>query len=432
MEHNPNKSRDTKQHAIILQRIDPENKKKNSKKTSVSDEALIEEATSLLNSANIEVVKTFTQERLRGPKYMGVGKLEEVKAFIDQYNLDDSNDTAIDIVLVNDSISASELNYIDQLIDIKIIDRTQLILDIFASRAESNEGKIQVELAQLSYLLPRLSGHGKSLSRQAGGIGARGPGETKLEQDQRHIRSRMNELKRKLSRLETMRMRRREKDNRQSAPKVALVGYTNAGKSSWFNVLTQAMTYEDDLLFATLDTLKRDVQLNEHGFSMKLIDTVGFIRELPTELVEAFKSTLEEAMDSDILLIVIDSSDDAYMEHYDTVTEIIGKIMPDDEIERIVIMNKSDVIERDISSFQAPTISVSSQLDDGKVVKDKILDVLRGLYESYTVTIPIRDSNTLYTLKQQTIIESIDIDEVKERYIINGFISNKSLLHQWI
>ena len=333
---------------------------------------------------------------------------------------------------MNDSISASELNYIDQLIDIKIIDRTQLILDIFASRAESNEGKIQVELAQLSYLLPRLSGHGKSLSRQAGGIGARGPGETKLEQDQRHIRSRMNELKRKLSRLETMRMRRREKDNRQSAPKVALVGYTNAGKSSWFNVLTQAMTYEDDLLFATLDTLKRDVQLNEHGFSMKLIDTVGFIRELPTELVEAFKSTLEEAMDSDILLIVIDSSDDAYMEHYDTVTEIIGKIMPDDEIERIVIMNKSDVIERDISSFQAPTISVSSQLDDGKVVKDKILDVLRGRYESYTVTIPIRDSNTLYTLKQQTIIESIDIDEVKERYIINGFISNKSLLHQWI
>ena len=351
MEHNPNKSRDTKQHAIILQRIDPENKKKNSKKTSVSDEALIEEATSLLNTANIEVVKTFTQERLRGPKYMGVGKLEEVKEFIDHYNHNDSNDNPIDIVLVNDSISASELNYIDQLIDIKIIDRTQLILDIFASRAESNEGKIQVELAQLNYLLPRLSGHGKSLSRQAGGIGARGPGETKLEQDQRHIRSRMNELKRKLSRLETMRMRRREKDNRQSAPKVALVGYTNAGKSSWFNVLTQAMTYEDDLLFATLDTLKRDVQLNEHGFSMKLIDTVGFIRELPTELVEAFKSTLEEAMDSDILLIVIDSSDDAYMEHYDTVTEIIEKIMPDDEIERIVIMNKSDVIERDISSF---------------------------------------------------------------------------------
>ncbi|MBH4864167.1 GTPase HflX, partial [Staphylococcus aureus] len=227
---------------------------------------------------------------------------------------------------------------LNEALGVKIIDRTQLILEIFALRARSKEGKLQVELAQLDYLLPRLQGHGKSLSRLGGGIGTRGPGETKLEMDRRHIRTRMNEIKHQLRTVEEHRERYRNKRNQNQVFQVALVGYTNAGKSSWFNVLANEETYEKDQLFATLDPKTRQIQIND-GFNLIISDTVGFIQKLPTTLIAAFKSTLEEAKGADLLVHVVDSSHPEYRTQYDTVNDLI-KQLDMNHISQIVIFNK--------------------------------------------------------------------------------------------
>lgn len=213
-----------------------------------------------------------------------------------------------------------------------------MILEIFALRARSKEGKLQVELAQLDYLLPRLQGHGKSLSRLGGGIGTRGPGETKLEMDRRHIRTRMNEIKHQLRTVEEHRERYRNKRNQNQVFQVALVGYTNAGKSSWFNVLANEETYEKDQLFATLDPKTRQIQIND-GFNLIISDTVGFIQKLPTTLIAAFKSTLEEAKGADLLVHVVDSSHPEYRTQYDTVNDLI-KQLDMSHISQIVILIK--------------------------------------------------------------------------------------------
>ena len=218
-----------------------------------------------------------------------------------------------------------------------------MILEIFALRARSKEGKLQVELAQLDYLLPRLQGHGKSLSRLGGGIGTRGPGETKLEMDRRHIRTRMNEIKHQLRTVEEHRERYRNKRNQNQVFQVALVGYTNAGKSSWFNVLANEETYEKDQLFATLDPKTRQIQIND-GFNLIISDTVGFIQKLPTTLIAAFKSTLEEAKGADLLVHVVDSSHPEYRTQYDTVNDLI-KQLDMSHISQIVIFNKKDLCD---------------------------------------------------------------------------------------
>ena len=188
------------------------------------------------------------------------------------------------MVVTNDELTTAQSKSLNGQLNVKIIDRTQLILEIFALRARSKEGKLQVELAQLDYLMPRLQGHGRSLSRLGGGIGTRGPGETKLEMDRRHIRTRMNEIKHQLNTVVEHRERYRNKREQNAVFQVALVGYTNAGKSSWFNKLAHESTYEKDLLFATLDPKTRQIKIN-NGFNLIISDTVGFIQKLPTTLI---------------------------------------------------------------------------------------------------------------------------------------------------
>lgn len=219
-----------------------------------------------------------------------------------------------DLLIFNDELSPSQLKSLATAIEVKMIDRTQLILDIFAKRARTREGKLQIELAQLQYALPRLTGQGINLSRQGGGIGARGPGETKLETDRRHIRNRIHEINTQLSTVIRHRSRYRERRKKNGVLQIALVGYTNAGKSTWFNRLTSADSYEEDLLFATLDPMTRKMVLPS-GYSVLLSDTVGFIQDLPTTLIAAFRSTLEEVKEADLILHLIDSSNEDYAGH---------------------------------------------------------------------------------------------------------------------
>ena len=273
-------------------------------------ESTMEELAALSTTCKLDVKAQFTQNRTHfdNKYYVGKGKLEEIKDYIT------FND--IDVVVTNDELTTAQSKSLNGQLNIKVIDRTQLILEIFALRARSKEGKLQVELAQLDYLMPRLQGHGRSLSRLGGGIGTRGPGETKLEMDRRHIRTRMNEIKHQLQTVVDHRERYRAKREQNNVFQVALIGYTNAGKSSWFNALAQETTYEQDLLFATLDPKTRQIKINE-GFNFILSDTVGFIQKLPTTLIAAFKSTLEEAKDADLLLHVVDSSHPEYKTQYD-------------------------------------------------------------------------------------------------------------------
>lgn len=216
----------------------------------------MEELESLSTTCKLDVKSQFTQNRnhFDNKYYVGKGKLEEIKNYVEHFE--------IDVVVTNDELTTAQSKSLNGQLNVKVIDRTQLILEIFALRARSKEGKLQVEFAQLDYLLPRLQGHGRSLSRLGGGIGTRGPGETKLEMDRRHIRTRMNEIKHQLSTVVEHRERYRQQRGKNNVFQVALIGYTNAGKSSWFNALVNEETYEQDLLFATLDPKTRQLQIN--------------------------------------------------------------------------------------------------------------------------------------------------------------------------
>ncbi|MFG6221568.1 GTPase HflX, partial [Staphylococcus aureus] len=332
-------------------------------------ESTMEELSSLSETCQLEVLGQITQNRDRVDRkyYVGKGKIEEIQAFIEFKD--------IDVVITNDELTTAQSKSLNEALGVKIIDRTQLILEIFALRARSKEGKLQVELAQLDYLLPRLQGHGKSLSRLGGGIGTRGPGETKLEMDRRHIRTRMNEIKHQLRTVEEHRERYRNKRNQNQVFQVALVGYTNAGKSSWFNVLANEETYEKDQLFATLDPKTRQIQIND-GFNLIISDTVGFIQKLPTTLIAAFKSTLEEAKGADLLVHVVDSSHPEYRTQYDTVNDLI-KQLDMSHISQIVIFNKKDLCDHASNrpASDLPNVFVYSKNDGDKLlVKTLFID----------------------------------------------------------
>ncbi len=263
--------------------------------------ACLDELELLAVTAGAEAVGRLTQkrERIHPGHYIGSGKIEELKLMIDA--LDATG------VICDDELSPSQIRNMEKLLETKIMDRTMVILDIFASRAFSSEGKIQVELAQLKYRLSRLSGIGASMSRLGGGIGTRGPGEKKLETDRRYIKERISELKKELEDVRTHRKLLRTQRDKKGMVSVALVGYTNAGKSTILNGLTNANVLEEDMLFATLDTTTRNVKL-PGGTNILLSDTVGFIQKLSHHLVEAFKATLEELKYADILLHVVDAS----------------------------------------------------------------------------------------------------------------------------
>ena len=234
-------------------------------------------------------------------------------------------DNDVDLIIFDRELSPIQMRNIEQATDVRTIDRTMLILDIFAGRARSNEGKLQVELAQLKYMLPRLTGKGIAMSRLGGGIGTRGPGETKLETDRRHIHRRIDSLKAKLSDVADQRSRQRERRKRDGVVTVAIVGYTNAGKSTLLNALTNAGVLSEDMLFATLDPTARALALPS-GSSVMLVDTVGFIRRLPHHLIEAFKSTLEEAVQADIILNVCDCSSPVFRDHLYITQKLLDEL----------------------------------------------------------------------------------------------------------
>ncbi|CDR60377.1 GTPase HflX [Staphylococcus schweitzeri] len=379
-------------------------------------ESTMEELSSLSETCQLEVLGQITQNRDHVDRkyYVGKGKIEEIQAFIEFKD--------IDVVITNDELTTAQSKSLNEALGVKIIDRTQLILEIFALRARSKEGKLQVELAQLDYLLPRLQGHGKSLSRLGGGIGTRGPGETKLEMDRRHIRARMNEIKHQLQTVEDHRERYRNKRNQNQVFQVALVGYTNAGKSSWFNVLANEETYEKDQLFATLDPKTRQIQIND-GFNLIISDTVGFIQKLPTTLIAAFKSTLEEAKGADLLVHVVDSSHPEYRSQYDTVNDLIDQLDMK-HIPQIVIFNKKDLYKQALNrpASDLPNVFVSSKNDsDKRLVKELFIEEIKRQLTYYDETVTANNADRLYFLKQHTLVTDLKFDEIEDVYRIQGF-----------
>lgn len=291
----------------------------------------------LCESAGAEPVLTITQKR-HAPNTatcVGSGMAIEIK--------DTCIDEELDLIIFDRELSPTQIRNLEKITDVRVIDRTMLILDIFALRAESSEGKLQVELAQLKYMLPRLSGKGVEMSRLGAGIGTRGPGETKLETDRRHIRRRIESLKQQLKKVESARQEITKRRRKDGTVTVALVGYTNAGKSTLMNYLTQAGVLAEDKLFATLDPTARGLKLPS-GKTVVLIDTVGLIRRLPHHLVEAFKSTLEQAATADIILNVCDASSEEAKVHLEVTQEILSSLGAADR-PVIPVLNKYDLVE---------------------------------------------------------------------------------------
>ncbi|AGS39241.1 MULTISPECIES: ribosome rescue GTPase HflX [Cycloclasticus] len=290
----------------------------------------------LVISANVEPLATLTGSR-RSPDarfFVGKGKLDEVKHQL--------HETCADIVLFNHTLSPSQQRNLEKELEVRVLDRTNLILDIFAQRAQSFEGKLQVELAQLQHLSTRLIRGWTHLERQKGGIGLRGPGETQLETDRRLIGQRIRQIKTRLTKVNKQRDQGRRSRQRADVPTVSLVGYTNAGKSTLFNALTNSAIYAADQLFATLDPTLRQVKLPDYG-ELVLADTVGFIQNLPHELVAAFRSTLQETIEADLLLHVVDASSPNRQEQIHEVNSVLKEIEADN-IPQVMVYNKIDCL----------------------------------------------------------------------------------------
>ena len=339
----------------------------------------LEELRRLAETAGAEVVGSFLQKRDKPDNalFIGKGRAEELAR--------DCQALEADVCIFDEELTGVQARNLEEVLRIKVIDRTMLILDIFAQRATSAEGKLQVELAQLQYRSARLIGQGTVLSRLAGGIGTRGPGESKLEMSRRRIRERMTELRRRLDELERQRAIRRQRRERNEIPVVALVGYTNAGKSTLLNALTGADVYVQDQLFATLDAVSRRMETAEKTPYL-LTDTVGFIRKLPHTLVDAFRSTLEEAALADVLVIVSDGSSPEMGQQHDTVEQVLEELGATEQ-KRIEVINKCDIADPPPSFPGAILLSAKTGqgLDD---LKDAIAEAIQETYVPVTFMIP--------------------------------------------
>lgn len=357
-------------------------------------EVSLTELEELSKTAGAETVCVVSQ-KLESPNpatYIGSGRLTEVKEFCEN--------NAVDLLIADGELSPAQQRNLERETHTRVIDRTTLILDIFAQRARSREGKIQVELAQLQYALPRLAGQGKSLSRLGGGIGTRGPGETKLESDRRHIRRRIYALKEELRQIEKRRNDRRTRRKKDGITTVAIVGYTNAGKSTLLNTLTEAGVLAEDKLFATLDPTARKLTL-PNGQSVMLVDTVGLVRRLPHHLVEAFKSTLEEAKAADLLLNVCDASDPSCAEHLE-VTEHLLADLGCAHTPLITVMNKCDRVP---ALYDLPTVGntvhISAVTGEGlPALLAAMENALQKTVTRATVLIPFAEGHLLAQIRE--------------------------------
>ncbi|MCK0470845.1 GTPase HflX [Halalkalibacter sp. APA_J-10(15)] len=382
------------------------------------------ELKSLVKTAQGTVVATVTQKRQKvdPSTYIGRGKIEELVAFLE--------DTDVDLIVFNDELTPSQIRNVYTRTKVTVIDRTQLILDIFAARAKSREGKLQVELAQLSYLLPRLAGQGIALSRQGGGIGAKGPGETKLESDRRHIRRRMDEIKHQLETIVNHRKRYRAQRKRNETLQVVLVGYTNAGKSTLLNRLANAETLEENQLFATLDPTTRKCSLT-NGLTILLSDTVGFIQDLPTTLVAAFRSTLEELIEADLFLHVVDCSNADHVQHEGTVKQLVAELGAQ-HIPQLLIYNKSDQkIVPFVPSYHDDSIEISAlESDDIDALKEAIEEKLLEQMVAYHVQLFATEGKFLAKCKQTTVLKQAEWNEEGEYYDVRGFVHQNTAIGQ--
>ena len=308
--------------------------------TSTDADNSIKELAALAETAGSTVMDALIQRRDKpdAATFIGSGKVKEVREAVVA--------TGADTVVCDGELSPAQLRTLEQKVKVKVIDRTALILDIFAQHAKSREGKAQVELAQMSYMLPRLRGWGESLSRQAGGIGGRGPGETKIETDRRRINDKMAKLRREIKEMKISRDTKRSERRKKNIPSVAIAGYTNAGKSSLLNRLTGADVLVENALFATLDPTVRKTE-SADGRIYTLVDTVGFVRHLPHQLVEAFKSTLEEVSEADLIVHVVDGSHPDPFEQLRAVREVINEI-GGGEIMEIIAVNKADIASPEV------------------------------------------------------------------------------------
>jgi len=317
-------------------------------------EVSLAELAELVDTAGGVVVDTAVQKKESPDKAtcLGSGRAEELALACAAMD--------IDLVVMDRELTPTQLRNLEEIFPCRIIDRTMLILDIFAGRARSAEGRLQVELAQLQYMLPRLMGQGTALSRLGGGIGTRGPGETKLESDRRHIRRRLGAIREQLEKVESQRQLRRQRRRKDGIPTVALVGYTNAGKSTLLNTLTDAGVLAEDKLFATLDPTARALKLPD-GREVMLVDTVGFVRRLPHQLVKAFRSTLEEAVEADVILNICDASSPYAAEHLQVTGDLLQELGCGDK-PILRVMNKCDLVPELelLGSFSSLCISARS------------------------------------------------------------------------
>ncbi|MEL0334887.1 MAG: GTPase HflX [Schleiferiaceae bacterium] len=316
----------------------------------------LEELRFLADTAGADTMHIFTQKLSRPDTrtFLGSGKMEEIKGYVDTEN--------IDLVVFDDELTPSQLKNIEVLLEVKVMDRTNLILDIFAARAQTSYARTQVELAQYQYLLPRLTRMWTHLERQKGGIGMRGPGETQIETDRRIIQQKISLLKKKLEKIDVQMTTQRS--NRGKLCRVALVGYTNVGKSTLLNLLCKTDVLAENKLFATLDTTVRKINID--NLPLLLTDTVGFIRKLPTQLVESFKSTLDEVREADVLLHVVDISHPSFMDHIASVNTILQEIQSQDK-PTIMVFNKIDAFtHEEADEFELELTQRNYDLDHWK------------------------------------------------------------------
>ena len=376
----------------------------------------MEELASLAKTAGAEVVGVYTQKREKydSKTFVGSGKLEEIAQMVDA--------DEVSTVVVNNRLTPRQNVNLEEILGVKVIDRMQLILDIFAMRARSHEGKLQVHLAQLKYLLPRLVGQGIMLSRQAGGIGSRGPGESQLELNRRSVRNQITDIGRQLKVVEKNREVVREKRLESSVFKIGLIGYTNAGKSTIMNALTSKTQYEADELFATLDATTKSIHLTGN-LQVTLTDTVGFIQDLPTELVTSFKSTLEESKNVDLLVHVIDASDPNHEEHEKTVLQIMKDLEMLD-IPRLTLYNKADKVE-DFTPTQTPYRLVSAKDPDSRTkLQDILLEKMQELFQPFTIQVPFEQAYRIHELETMAILTERSYEETGE--VLTGYIAPKN------
>ena len=370
-------------------------------------QASLDELFELVESAGAEPAFSVTQNlnRPETATFVGTGKLAEIAELC--------REQEIDLIVADSELSPTQIRNIEKETDTRVIDRTTLILDIFAQRARSREGKLQVELAQLKYMLPRLTGKGIEMSRLGGGIGTRGPGETKLETDRRHIRRKMETLKDELKELEKHREMLRKRREKDGVITCAIVGYTNAGKSTLMNYLTNAGVLAQDKLFATLDPTSRALKLPS-GITVMMIDTVGLVRRLPHHLVEAFRSTLEEAATSDIIINLCDASSEEARTHLSVTKDLLESLGCGDT-PIITVLNKCDLLQNDVIAQDfGSCIKISAKTGEGiDLLLQAIDDNLPLRMKRVKLLVPFSDAGIINEIRQKATLLS-------EEYVAEG------------